>query len=254
VAVQTPPPTPLPFPSATPTPEFAVQSTVQPSERTPVSRTASRFRAPRGPSVHLEKYDKLFSESESAARRRGVRPLFLGLFVVVIAALWGLWHACRSTTVPPAVSSQPPVTAPPAAGPATHEPLQVPPAPNVPSGDEWRKFAEQMKDQGLQQAQRALGELGNLTGQGPKVVFGPPPPERLDRPLKRGDKVDAEYVDGGLRLESSPLPPALIVRATKGSKVAVELNVESNGTVRKGRRVDGDRDLAAALIQAAKQT
>ena len=111
-----------------------------------------------------------------------------------------------------------------------------------------------MKNEGLQQAQRALAELTNPPGAGPKVFFEPPSPEHWDHQLGPGGKVGAEYVDGGLRLEASPLPPALIARAQKGSKVTVQLDVESDGTIRKGRRVDGDKELAALLIQAAKRT
>jgi serine/threonine-protein kinase len=270
VAVQTPPPAPLSAPPATPTPELAVQSTERPSGRTAASRTrSSRFRAPRGPSVHLEKYDKLFGESEPPTRRRGHSPVFLGLFVVVIAALWGLWHAARRKAGPPVVPPPAPVTAPPA-GAATQVSPQTPPPPaagattqvspqislppDMSSAEQWQKFAEHMKDQGLQQAQRALADLGKVTGEGPKVVFKPPSPKTWERPLKPGDKIDAEYIDSGLRLEASPLPSALFARAPRGSKVAVQLDIETNGTIRKGRRLNGDKDVASALIEAAKQT
>jgi len=110
-----------------------------------------------------------------------------------------------------------------------------------------------MKNEGLQRAERALGEVA-LAGAGPRVVFAPPSPEHFDLPLRPGDKVKAEYIDGGLRLEASPLPPTLLARATKRSKLAVQFDIESNGTIRRGRRVDGDKALAALLIQAAKQT
>jgi serine/threonine-protein kinase len=254
VAVQTPPPAPLPTPPATPTPELAVQSTGHPSGGTSVSRTpASRFRAPRGPSVHLEKYDKMFSDSAPPARKRRVRPVFLGLFIVVVAALWGLWHAARRKAEPPVLPSPTPVAALPAAGAATQSP-QAPPPPDASSAEPWRDLAEQMKDQGLQQAQRALAELAKGIGEGPKIVFEPPSPKPWQRPLRPGDRIDAEYIDGGLRLEASPLPPALIARAAKGSKLIVQLDIESNGTIRKGRRLDGDKDAATTLIQAAKQT
>jgi hypothetical protein len=66
--------------------------------------------------------------------------------------------------------------------------------------------------------------------------------------------VAAEYIDGGLQLEASPLPPSLIARTAKGSKIKVQLDVESNGTIHKGHRLDGDKGVADGLIQAAKQT
>ena len=110
------------------------------------------------------------------------------------------------------------------------------------------------KEKGLQEARRILGQVGGLSSQGPKVIFEPPEGEHWDHPLQPGDRVGAEYIDGGLELEASPLSPALIARAAKGSKVKVQLDVESNGTIRKGHRLDGDKAVAAALIQAAKQT
>jgi eukaryotic-like serine/threonine-protein kinase len=256
VAVQTPP-TPLATPQSTPA---IAPSTEQASAHATPPRThSSRFRAPRGPSVNLEKYDKLFSESEPPGRRHSVRVVFLGVLVLLAAAFWGLRYAARRQPTMPMPSS---ATAPPVARPGPQGPPQAPPQaasqtpapPGVASADQWQKFAEEQKEKGLQEAQRILGEVGGLSSEGPKVIFEPPEAGHWDRPLKPGDRVDAEYIDGGLQLEASPLPPSLIARATKGSKVKVQLDVESNGTIHKGHRLDGDKAVATALIQAAKQT
>ena len=256
LAVQTPPPTPLP--TKQPTPALA-PATERPSAHTTPSRThSSAFRAPRGPSVNLEKYDKLFNESEPRRRRYSVRVVFLGVLFLLGATVWGLRRAYRRERAAIAPPSQPIVSAPPAAGLATQAPPQVPSQALVPPGaasaDQWRKFAEEQKQKGLQEAQQMLAEAAGPSSQGPKVVFEPPEPRHWGRPLQAGDKVDAEYIDGGLQLEASPLPPGLIARAAKGSRIKVQLDVESNGTIHKGHRLDGDRDVAAALIQAAKQT
>jgi serine/threonine protein kinase len=251
VAVQTPPPTPLP---AAPGPVLNWESpTEHPTGSETVSKThASPFRPPRGPSVHLEKYDAVFSGSPAPARRRRFRLVLWGF--LILAVLWALSHAAQRRTgrPPEPVSSTPPVRAP-APGPIVQEPPHGTPPPDTASTEQWQKFAEEMKNEGLQQAERALGEVA-LAGAGPRVVFAPPSPEHFDLPLRPGDKVKAEYIDGGLRLEASPLPPTLLARATKGSKLAVQFDIESNGTIRRGRRVDGDKALAALLIQAAKQT
>ena len=255
LAVQTASSTPLPTRQSTPA---LAPETERPSAYATPSRThSSAFRAPRGPSVNLEKYDKLFNESEPRRRRYGVRVVFLGVLVLLGAALWGRRYASRRQPAPPMPL---PATAPPEAGPGPQEPPPGPPptgtqAPSgVASREQWQKFAEEQKEKGLQEAQRVLGEVGGLSSQGPKVIFKPPEPKHWDRPLQPGDKVDAEYIDGGLELEVSPLPPVLITRAAKGSRVKVQLDVESNGTIHKGHRLDGDRDVAAVLIQAAKQT
>jgi len=255
VVVQSPLPTPAE--PAIPATELATQ---QPSARAGPSKThSSRFRAPRGPSVNLDKYDKLFKQSEPRRRKHSVQVVFLGVLVLLGAALWSRRYASRRQPAPVPSST----TAPPLAGPTTGEPVPAPPpaaaqAPVPPPGftspDQWRKFGEEQKEKGLQEARRILGQVGGLSSQGPKVIFEPPEGEHWDHPLQPGDRVGAEYIDGGLELEASPLPPALIARAAKGSKVKVQLDVESNGTIRKGHRLDGDKAVAAALIQAAKQT
>jgi eukaryotic-like serine/threonine-protein kinase len=252
VAVQTPP-TPLATPQSTPA---TAPSTEQASAHATPPRThRSRFRAPRGPSVNLEKYDKLFSESEPRGRRYSVRVVFLAVFMVLGAAFWGLRYASRRQPTMPMRSS---ATAPPVVGTNPQEPPQGPPQalapPGVASPDQWKKFAEEQKEKGLQEAQRIIGEVGGLSSPGPKVIFEPPEAGHWDRPLKPGDRVGAEYIDGGLQLEASPLPPSLIARAAKGSKVKVQLDVESNGTIHKGHRLEGDKSVADAVIQAAKQT
>jgi serine/threonine protein kinase len=260
VAVETPLPTPSPTQPATPGPELATE---QPSTHaTPSRPRSSRFRAPRGPSVHLDKYDKRFKESEPRRRRRrgnSVRGVVLGMIALLGVVLWSRRHAPHheqsipsSATAPPVARPQePPPGAPPGPPPTgTHAPAP----PGVASREQWQKFAEEQKQKGLDEAQRILDEVGGLSGQGPKVLFEPPEPKQWDRPLTPGDRVGAEYIDGGLQLEASPLPPALIARAPKGSKVKVQLDVESNGTIRKGYRLDGDSGVADGLIQAAKQT
>jgi eukaryotic-like serine/threonine-protein kinase len=257
-AVQIPPPTPLATLQSTPAPAPVTEPS---AHATPPRAHSSRSRAPRGPSVNLEKYDKLFSESEPRARRFSVRIVFLGVLMVLVAAFWGLRYASRRQPALPMPSS---ASAPPAAGPARQEPPQAPPPqaasqapvpPGVASPDQWRKFGEEQKEKGLQETQRILGEVGGLSSQGPKVIFEPPEAKHWDRPLLQpGDRVGVEYIDGGLQLEASPLPPSLIARAAKGSKVKVQLDVESNGTIHKGHRLDGDRGVAGVLIQAAKQT
>jgi serine/threonine-protein kinase len=258
--VQTPLLTPVPAQRATPAPEHATQ---QPSARARSSTThSSRFRAPRGPSVHLDKYDKLFKESEPRKRKHSVPVVFLSLLLLLGAALWSIRYAFRRQPAPPSL----PATASQAAGHAPQEPPPGPPPgppptgtqatapPGVASREQWQKFAEEQKQKGLDEAQRVLDEVGGLSGQGPKVLFEPPEPKQWDRPLKPGDLVSAENIDGGLRLEASPLPPALIARAMKGSRVKVQLDVGSNGTVHKGHRLEGDSGVADGLIQAAKQT
>jgi eukaryotic-like serine/threonine-protein kinase len=265
VAVQTPLATPTPAKPAMLSPELATE---QPSASSAApSRThSSRFRAPRGPSVNLEKYDKRFKESDPRGRRYSVQVVFLGVLALLGAVFWTLSYTFRhrqelrmpsSAPAPPmaGVPQEPPPGSPP--GPPPGPPptgTQAPVPPGVASREQWQKFAEEQKEKGLQEAQRILGEVGGLSGEAPKVIFEPSEPKQWEHPLRPRDRVDDEYIDGGLRLEASPLPPALIARAARGSKVKVQLEIEANGTVHKGHRLEGDRGVADGLIQAAKQT
>jgi hypothetical protein len=247
VAVQTPP---APLATQQSTPATAPATEQASAHATPPRTHSSHFRAPRGPSVNLEKYDKLFSESDGRTQRYRVRVVFLGVIMVLGAAIWGLRYTVRRQQAPRMLSG----TAPPVVGTNPQEPAQALAPPGVPSPDQWRKFAEEQKEKGLQEAQRIIGEVGGPSSQGPKVIFEPSEARHWDRPLKPGDLVAADYIDGGLQLEASPLPPSLIARAAKGSTIRVQLDVESNGTVHKGHRLDGDKNVADGLIQAAKQT
>jgi eukaryotic-like serine/threonine-protein kinase len=131
-SVQAPLPAPTPRQQATPGPELAIE---QPSTHATPPRThSSRFRAPRGPSVHLEKYDKRFKEPEPPERRYRVRVVFFGVLVLLGAAFWGLRYAYRRQ--PAALSPPPPrpmATAPPVAGRSSQEPPPgAPPRPPPP--------------------------------------------------------------------------------------------------------------------------
>ena len=85
-----------------------------------------------------------------------------------------------------------------------------------------------------------------------KIILAPLAPRPWQGEVNEGELIGQQFIDGGLRLEHASVPPEVLGRAPAGGLVTVQLEIDEDGSVYKGRRLAGDGSVAKSVIQAAR--